>query len=248
MTRTVNLQNMSRAVFIDTGSSGNAGSFALTTSIATGGRSFRVKVTYLECSSRRKYISHRLVSSNWISLRPAKPGPPTGAFSSSPALPGSSPLSTTKAGSSSRSKTTRPASGKKKVRTHISCRLSLNDSRVKTCSFFRLLHLPDRRERHRHSRRVQPRRHRQPGHVGQRLQEQLRRNPEHGFDFPSPLHSSLFLAVLNRIVYVCRRFLSLEAATLWGRSGAGPSLTPWRDRRFQEFWRVSLPGGTVDSQ
>ncbi len=42
-------------MYIDTGTSGNAGSFALTTSIATGGRSFRVKVTYLECSSRRKY-------------------------------------------------------------------------------------------------------------------------------------------------------------------------------------------------
>ncbi len=44
-------------VFIDTGTTGDAGSFTVTTSIATTNRSFRTKVTYIECSNILKYAA-----------------------------------------------------------------------------------------------------------------------------------------------------------------------------------------------
>ena len=41
-------------VYLETGASGNAGTFTITTSIATTGRTYKVKVSYIECSNPSK--------------------------------------------------------------------------------------------------------------------------------------------------------------------------------------------------
>ena len=44
-------------VYMDTGtSSTNAGTFTITTSIATTGRTYKVKVNYIECSNLLRYM------------------------------------------------------------------------------------------------------------------------------------------------------------------------------------------------
>lgn len=41
-------------VYLETGSSGTAGTFTITTSIATGNRSYKIKVSFVECSNPSK--------------------------------------------------------------------------------------------------------------------------------------------------------------------------------------------------
>ncbi len=77
-------------VFIDTGTSGDAGSFTVTTSIATTNRSFRTKVTYLECSNLLKYCMQQIFLPN-VSIVFVKQifatELPTAACSTSPGCP-----------------------------------------------------------------------------------------------------------------------------------------------------------------
>ena len=39
------------AVYLESGSSGNAGTLTITTCIATGSRTYKIKVSYIECSN-----------------------------------------------------------------------------------------------------------------------------------------------------------------------------------------------------
>ena len=45
-------------MYLQTGSSGDAGSLAITTAVAAGDRSYKIKVSYIECSSLTRCDCH----------------------------------------------------------------------------------------------------------------------------------------------------------------------------------------------